>query len=194
MSTMINIKKSILFFLCIILSLRMVYAQSIGIKSNVLQDMTTTLNLGLEFSISRKASIDIPINYNPWNFNDGKRFKSLGVQPELRYWLCQKFNGHFVGIHSHYSLFNIGNLPFKLAGNNLRESRYEGYLYGAGLSYGYQWALNKRWGIELTAGLGYARVEYKKYPCGNCGSVLKKSHKNYYGPTKAGLSLIYLIK
>ena len=165
-------------------------AQQIGIKSNV----SSTINLGVEFSVSNKWSIDIPVNYNPWNWDNGMHLKHFAVQPEIRYWFCQKFNAHFVGVHTHYSLFNVGNLPFNTFGENLFKYRYEGYLFGAGLSYGYQWALSKRWGIELTAGLGYARIEYKKYPCGNCGNIAKESHKNYVGPTKLGVSFIYLIQ
>lgn len=176
------------------LSLSNANAQHLGVKSNILYDATTTINLGVEFSISKKMSIDLPFNYNPWNFKGGERFKSFGVQPEFRYWFCKKFSGNFIGIHTHYSLFNIGNLPFKMFNKNLKDSRYEGYLYGVGISYGYQWALSKHWGIELTAGLGYARIVYKKYPCGDCGNIIKESFKNYIGPTKLGVTFIYLLK
>ena len=54
--------------------------------------------------------------------------------------------------------------------------------------------LKKRWSIEASVGLGYARIEYEKYPCAECGSRLKSDTRNYFGPTKVGISLIYLIK
>jgi len=54
--------------------------------------------------------------------------------------------------------------------------------------------LKKRWSIEASVGLGYARIEYEKYPCAECGSKLKDTGRNYFGPTKAALSIIYLIK
>ena len=76
----------------------------------------------------------------------------------------------------------------------LKDHRYQGNLYGAGVSYGYHWILNKRLSIEATIGVGYAYLDYDKYPCGKCGTKLKDGHKNYFGPTKAGVSLIYILK
>lgn len=171
------------------------YSQVVGIKSNVLYDATTTLNLGLEIALSQKMSLDISGNYNPWEFGNRKQFKHWLVQPELRYWLCEKFNGHFFGIHGHYAGYNVRNikLPFGLY-PGLKDHLYDGYLYGAGISYGYQWIIGNRWGIEASVGAGYARVKYDKYPGGDCGEKLASGHKNYFGPTKIALSFIYLIK
>ncbi len=41
---------------------------------------------------------------------DEARFKHWMVQPEARYWLCEKFNGHFLGVHAHYADYNVGGL------------------------------------------------------------------------------------
>ena len=38
--------------------------------------------------------------------------------------------------------------------------RYDGSLYGVGISYGYQWIISKRWSMEATIGVGYARLKY----------------------------------
>lgn len=43
------------------------------------------------------------------------------------------------------------------------DRRYEGFLYGAGLSYGYQWVVGRRWNIEAMLGVGYIRSEYDRY-------------------------------
>ncbi|MCG4738691.1 DUF3575 domain-containing protein, partial [Bacteroides intestinalis] len=48
--------------------------------------------------------------------------------------------------------------------------------------------------IEASLGLGYARIIYEKYPCATCGTKQKDTSKNYVGPTKASVSLIYVIK
>lgn len=161
-----------------------------AIKTNALYWATTTPNLGFEVGLSDKFTLELSGNYNPWTFSNESKLKHWLVQPELRYWLCERFNGHFFGLHGHYADYNIGGI--KMFG--LKDSRYQGNLYGAGLSYGYQWILSKRWSIEATIGVGYARVNYDKYPCGECGTKLKDGHKNYFGPTKAGLSIIYILK
>ena len=76
----------------------------------------------------------------------------------------------------------------------LGHERYQGNIYGAGISYGYQWILNKHWSMEAEIGVGYARIDYDKYNCGKCGSKLDSGHKNYIGPTKVALNIIYVIK
>ena len=76
----------------------------------------------------------------------------------------------------------------------LGHERYQSNIYGAGISYGYQWILNKRWSMEAEIGVGYARIDYDKYNCGKCGNKLSSGHKNYVGPTKVALNIIYVIK
>lgn len=168
-------------------------AQEIAVKSNLLYDATTTMNLGLEFGLSRKWTLDIPVNYNPWKPDSGRRLRHWGIQPEVRYWFCESFNRTFLGLHVHYADFNVGKLP-GIFSENMQKNRYQGHLYGAGLSVGHSWILKKRWSIEASIGLGYARIEYEKYPCAECGSKLKDTGRNYFGPTKAALSIIYMIK
>ena len=45
------------------------YAQKVALKSNLLYDATTTMNLGLEIGLVRKWTLDIPVNYNPWKLS-----------------------------------------------------------------------------------------------------------------------------
>lgn len=165
-------------------------AQEVAAKTNLLYDITTTFNLGLEVGLGPRMTLDISGNYNPWRFHD-YRLKHGLIQPELRYWTCEKFNSHFFGLHGFYGSYNVGGLPFN---SNIRHNRYQGYLYGGGLSYGYQWILSDHWNLEASIGLGYAYIRYKKYPCEDCGEMIKKDHRNYIGPTKAAISLIYIIK
>ena len=66
-------------------------AQKVALKSNLLYDATTTMNLGLEFGLARKWTLDVPVNYNPWKPDNGRRLRHWGIQPEVRYWFCEKF-------------------------------------------------------------------------------------------------------
>jgi len=112
------------------------------------------------------------------------------VQPELRYWLCESFNGHFFGVHTFYGQYNIGGVRYF----GLSDYRRQGNVAGAGLSYGYQWLLSTRWSLEATLGVGYARFNYDVYPCKECGKRIRKENHNYLGPTRAAVSIIYIIK
>lgn len=168
------------------------FSQNIGIKSNLAYWCTTTPNIGLEFSLGKKTSLEIMGGFNPFNFSDNKKFKHILVQPELRYWFCETFNGHFVGLHSHGAQYNVGGIDIPIGRlDAFKDSRYQGYLYGAGLSYGYQWILSPRWNFELSAGGGFAHIIYDEFPCADCGTKLEEGTYNYFGVTKAAVSLIY---
>ena len=93
-------------------------------------------------------------------------------------------------IYGHYGEMNVSNLNIFGMGHD----RYDGSLYGAGISYGYQWIISKRWSMEATVGVGYARLKYDKYARGDGGEKLGHNTRNYFGPTKIGLSFIYVIK
>ncbi|MCC8088894.1 MAG: DUF3575 domain-containing protein [Rikenellaceae bacterium] len=166
------------------------YLPVFALKTNFLYWATTTPNLAIEIGTGNKTTLDIVGTYNPWEFKDNKKMKHWLVQPEFRWWLCERFNGHFFGAHGHYAEYNFGGI--RQFGMSHR--RYEGNLYGGGISYGYQWVLGRRLNLEATIGVGYAHLRYKKYECGDCGEFLGREHKNYFGPTKAGITLVYFIK
>ena len=172
------------------------YSQKIGLKTNALYWATTTPNIGAEMAVGRKWTVDLSGGYNPWEFGNNKKIKHWVAQSELRYWLCDVFEGHFFGIHAQGGEFNISgvNLPNFVFGRDSENYRHQGYFVGAGISYGYQWILSPRWSMEANIGFGYNYMEYDKFePC-DCGDHLGSKSTNYFGPTKVGLSFIYLIK
>jgi hypothetical protein len=162
-----------------------------GLKTNLLFDATLNPSMGAEIRLNNKMTFDLAFSINPWNQNGNKKFNHLLVQPELRYWLCDPFGGHFFGIHGAYANFNISGVGFS---DFMKDHRFEGNLYGGGISYGYQWVLSPHWSLEATIGVGYLYIDYDRYECKDCGKKLESTNKNYFGPTKAGISLIYMIK
>lgn len=187
-----KIMKKILFLFLLLVGMTNVYAQKFAVKSNLLYDATTTINLGVEMGLSKKWTLDLSGNYNGWKFSDDTRLKNWMVQPEARYWLCEKFNGHFFGLHPFYGEFNVGGLKF--LSDNMKNYRYQGTAYGAGIGYGYQWVLSNRWSLEAEIGVGWIHLDYDKYPCTTCGTIAKSDKKDFFGVTKAALSIIYFLK
>ena len=49
--------------------------QSLAIKSNLLYDLTTSLNLGGEIRCDDTHTFSLSVNYNPWNFSGNKKMK-----------------------------------------------------------------------------------------------------------------------
>lgn len=177
------------------LGLRQPTLPDLAVKTNLLYNLTTTLNLGAELKLSDYLTLDLAVSYNPWEFSDNRKLKHILVQPELRYWINEPFNGHFLASHLIYSNFNVGNLDLPLGIlSGLRDYRYRGNAYGFGFSYGYQWMLSPRWNLEATFGFGYMYMDYTRYKCKTCGKKIEDGDKHYLGPTKAGISLIYIIK
>ncbi|WP_296939857.1 DUF3575 domain-containing protein [uncultured Dysgonomonas sp.] len=191
--------RMLVVFTFMALSITPAYAQKLAIKSNLFSDITTTINLGVEGGIADKWSLELSGNYNPWTFSDNMKWKHWIIQPEAKYWFCEKFNGHFLGLHFHGGEYNVGNIDtsLKFLGSDLsifKDNRYEGWLLGGGLSYGYSWILSNHWNLEANIGVGYAHIKYDEYDCETCGKWKKSGSHNYFGVTKFALSIVYIIK
>lgn len=175
-------------------------AGDFAVKTNLLYDATASVNLGAEVGIAPQWSLDVNGDINFWNVGS-RRWRHWFAQPELRYWTCHRSVGHFFGVHLFGGQYNIGNLQtkgFKFLGTdfrNLNHDRYQGWFAGAGVAYGYSWALSEHWGLEAEIGIGWAYSRYDSYPCGNCGNcgnkIENQADHNYVGPTKAAINLVY---
>lgn len=67
-----------------------------------------------------------------WTLSHDRRWKHWLVQPEARYWFCDRFSGHFLGFHAHGGQYNVGGLKngIKFLGSDfskLSDARYQGW-------------------------------------------------------------------
>lgn len=207
--------KSLLCSLLLCTALAGARAQGFALKTNLVYDATLTANLGCEFPIARRWTIDLSANLNAWQMPSDILLKHAMAQPEFRYWFCDKFAGHFFALHALAGIMNVGhfgNDPTYLGYTleNTGELRAEGWFLGAGVAYGYDWVLSKHWNLEFELGIGYAHFTYdlKCYDChygecsycapaclndGDCKGVHSQdNHFNYLGLTKLALNLVYL--
>lgn len=175
-----------------------VKAQNVAVKTNLLYDATATINAGVEIGLAPKWTLDVSGNFNGWNMSDDRKWKHWMIQPEVRYWFCDRFAGHFLGFHVHGGQFNIGGFDGKLSifGTDLsllKDHRYQGWFAGGGIAYGYTWILGRHWNLEAELGIGYSYTRSDKYECAGCGQQVEedKTH-HYFGPTKAALNLVYV--
>ena len=173
------------------------FAQKAALKTNLLYDAALSPQLGLEVGLAPKWSLDLSGQLNLWSLK-GHKWRHWLVQPEARYWFCHRFQGHFLGLHVLGGEYNVGNIPhgFMFLGTdlrNLKNRRYEGWGVGAGIAYGYDWAIARHWNIEAELGIGWIYTRFDEYPCATCGKKIAsdKVH-NYYGPTKLAVSIEYL--
>lgn len=166
---------------------------------------TTTPNIGVEVGIGNNNTVNLFYGLNPWKFSSdfhGQRYaKHWLLMPEYRWWQCTIMNGHFIGVHALGGQMNVSNVNIPLPGfffsgvnvsKAARDSRYQGWYAGAGFTYGYQYMLSRHWNLEGEIGVGYAHAWTDQYPCGDCGTRIRKCNSNYLGLTKLGLSIMYV--
>lgn len=173
-------------------------AQDIALKTNLLSDAFLNINAGMEVGLAPKWTFDVSGEFNNWTLSHNRRWKHWSVQPGARYWFCDRFAGHFIGMHVHGGQYNIGgfNGRVNFLGTDTRklnDSRYQGWFVGGGVSYGYAWILGRHWNLEAEIGVGYSYTNYDRFRCAGCGKrvEINQSH-HYFGPTKAAINLVYL--
>lgn len=173
-------------------------AQKAAIKTNLIYDALANINLGAEFKMAPKWTIDVNGNINCWNISGYKKWKHWMLQPEVRYWLCEAMHGNFVGLELHGGQYNIGhvNTDFSFLGTNfavLKDQRYQGWYGGAGVTFGHAWILADHWNIEAEIGLGWSYTCFDSFPCAKCGNkLIDNGTHNYFGITKAALNVVYI--
>lgn len=190
-------KAGYLLFIAITMLIVPVKAQNVAVKTNILYDALLNVNAGVEVGLAPRWTAEISADYNSWTLSHDRKWKHWFLQPEVRYWFCERFSGHFVGVHLIGGQYNVGGLKngINFLGTDfskLSDRRYQGWFAGAGIAYGYSWILDLHWNVEAEIGLGWTYSRSDVYPCATCGTKLAegKPH-NYVGPTKAAINLIY---
>jgi len=174
---------------------------SLALRTNLLYAAgTLTPNLGVELGLAPNRTLLLGGSYNGWNADgtdtNNDKLCHWILHAEYRHWLCERFNGHFLGAHAFYGYYNIAGkkIPLVLESNS-DKYRYKGNGYGVGISYGYQLMLGKNWNVEFNAGIGVGRLQYDKWACDRCGDIAEKNASRIFlAPTKLGISISYIIK
>ena len=193
-----KVKQVLVAIAVLLISTPTMQAQHVGVKTNLLYDALLSPTVGVEVGLAPKWSLDVSGTVNFWTVND-IRWRQWMVQPEARYWFCQRYSGSFLGFHAIGGQYNFGNIDFggyNFLGTNLKQledHRLQGWMVGAGIAYGYAWVLDEKWNLEAEIGIGWIYTQYDRYKCEGCGAMdqSKRTH-NYVGPTKTAINLVYI--
>ena len=83
------------------------YSQRIAVKTNAIDWVTLSPNVGFEVRLSQHFTLDFEAAFNYFITKDLKP-NYLRLQPELRYWFSRPMVRHFIGITGYYlSLIHI---------------------------------------------------------------------------------------
>ena len=162
-----------------------------SVKTNLLAYSTLIPNIGVEVRLAPRWSFEVTGLYSPYNlFSRDRKTRVLAMKPEVRYWWGESLRkGHFVGLHMPLAGFNLQlNDDFRYQDPNHA-------LWGLGINYGYAMLVGKRqnWSIDFTIGLGYMDVKYDIYEGVHNGKYVRTEEKHYFGPTRVGVNLSYII-
>lgn len=166
-----------------------------ALKTNVLHDATMSVNMAVEWGFAPHWSAEVSGSVNWWQPAEMSLQHAL-VQPELRYWFCDRFSGWFVNAHA------IGGYTPKFGGFWDFSQYYEKFpnlktyylqdaiIVGGGVGFGYDFIISRHWNLELELGLGYMYVKGDEYSEGV--RILQGSQFDYIGPTRLAITFSYL--
>ena len=161
-------------------------------RSNLLYDAALVPNLGAEFHLGGGWSLGGSWMYAWWrNDKRHKYWRIYGGDVEVRKYFGRRaverpLSGHHIGVYGQMLTYDI-------------ETGGKGYLgerwsYGAGLEYGYSLPIGRRLNLDFGVGVGYLGGEYKTYEPKDGHYVWQETRRrNWIGPTKAEISLVWLI-
>lgn len=174
-----------------------------AVKTNLLFDAATILNVEFEIPIRQRWSIAAEWVFPWWKADNGKadsrrnRLQILNGNIEGRYWFGNRtdrpqLTGWFAGIYLGGGLYDIEH----------NGTGYQGeFFIMGGLSGGYAHTINKSGSLrmEYSLGVGYMQTDYRKYKAVYCVDnrwhAIRQSSGDYVwiGPTKAKISLVWMI-
>lgn len=166
-----------------------------ALKTNILHDETLSVNLAVEWGFAPHWSAEVSGSVNWWQPGE-LSLQHVILQPELRYWFCDRFSGWFVNAHA------IGGYTPKVGGLWDFSQYYEKFpnlktfylqnakMLGGGLGFGYDFIISRHWNLELEMGLGYMFVKGDEYSDGV--RILQGSKFDYIGPTRLAITFAYL--
>jgi hypothetical protein len=172
-----------------------------ALKTNLLFDLASALNVEVEVPLGKRWSVAGEYIF-PWWLWERKQYclETLSGNLEGRYWFGDRdrhrlLTGWFAGLYGSAGYYD---LEWGKRGD-------QGEFFGGGLSVGYAHTINKRGNLRLeySLGVGYLTTHYREYhPLYGPDYGLddkwylireKNDRKNWIGPTRAKISLVWLL-
>lgn len=154
-----------------------------ALKTNLVYDIFAVLNLAYEVEVAKKWSVEIPVDWSLWDWTQQKGVRTVTLQPGAKYWFDRAGEGSALGLNADISWFNVRWHDYRY-----QESRPA---LGASIFYSYLLNLGRGWKAEFLLGVGYVNLKYNKYYNIDNGALIQTKSRNYFGPTRIGISLAY---
>ncbi len=163
-----------------------------ALKTNLLYDALTVVNVAAEFPIGKRFSFQIEDVFPWWTRGlNGNMYclqlLEMGFEP--RWWFKPKghLRGHFLGVYAKSAMYDL---------QHERYPCYQGEYWSVGVSYGYARKLGRKLQMEFSVSVGYLAMDYRSYQPDTGYEHLYKyqtGELSYFGPTKLAISLVWPI-
>jgi len=163
-----------------------------AVRTNLLYDAFLLPTLGVEWRVNPSLGVKLDGSFAWWGSEHGKVQKIWLVNPEVR-WYLGGARRLYAGAFANLGQYNIYNSMIgKVFSNN---TGYQGTLWGVGLTAGYQLYLSRSFSVDFNLGLGYTRLDYDSFNMPDNIRTYKEKNafKNFWGPTQAGVSLVWTL-
>lgn len=166
------------------------WVRRLHIKSNAIGWAFAIANIAVEVDIAKHWSATIPLYWSSWNyFTSTVKFRTLMLQPEVRYWFSPDNTGWFAGAH-----FGLAWYNYALDGK-YRTQDHGGHspAIGGGIAGGYRMPISndKRWNVEFTLGAGVYHLNHDKFYNEPNGQLVRTEKKTYFGLDQAAVTFSY---
>ena len=173
---------------------------NIAIKTNLLYDAVAIPNLGFEYHLGKNFSVSADWMYAWWDKHDiGWYWRTYGGELAIRKWFGKKtsdrlFTGHHIGLYGQCLTYDMAINGRGQIGGGSEESLWGKANFGAGVEYGYSLPVSKRLNFDFSIGVGYFGGQYQEYEAqDDCYVWQTTKRRQWIGPTKAEISLVYLL-
>ncbi len=162
----------------------------LDLRTNLLYDALLVPTLGLEWHVTPSVGIKVDGSWSHWGGSHGKCERVWLVNPELR-WYMGHSKRFYLGASGNVGKYNVYGYP--IGWLLPKDKGYQGTLWGAGFTAGYYLPFCSSWGMDFNLGLGYTRYQYDSFALveGTRTYIDKDRTKNFWGPTQAGVSLVW---
>ena len=163
-----------------------------ALRTNLLYDAFLLPTLGVEWRVNRDWGIKLDGSLSWWGSSSDNVQKVWLLNPEVRWYLLRN-KRLYVGASGSYGEYNIYRYP--LGRLFSKDTGYQGTLWSAGVTVGYQLCLSRKFSVDFNLGMGYTRSKYDSFGMTDGVRVSKERDKtkSFFGPTQAGISLIWTL-
>lgn len=176
------------------------WAYPFAIKTNLLFDLATALNVELEVPIAKQWSVAAEWIFPWWYLKKDKWAMHImygnlearyyfrnNLESDYYYTLRRKqrnsMQGWFMGVYAGGGIYDL----------LWKEEGAKGNVYlSTGLTAGYVLPLNRKMALEFSLGVGYLQTDYERFvPKGHCLVWQSDETLKWFGLTRAKISLIW---